>query len=94
MGAKFNKLVSQLAAKGAHDPEALAAWIGRRKLGKTAFQKLAAAGHHGGHSGGHHETRGVSRHEIKSGRLDESRMGPAELAFRRAKQAKKTGRKK
>jgi hypothetical protein len=35
--------VNKLAAEGARDPEALAAWIGRKKHGK-AFAKLAAAG--------------------------------------------------
>lgn len=41
-GTRFAKLSSQLAAKGAKDPDALAAWIGRKKLGKAHFQKLAA----------------------------------------------------
>jgi hypothetical protein len=36
--------VSKLAAQGARDPEALAAWIGRRKHGATAFTRLATAG--------------------------------------------------
>ncbi len=42
-GTPFNwkKLVAQLTAKGAHDPEALAAWIGRRVLGKQRFQELS-----------------------------------------------------
>ncbi len=40
----FRKLVRQLEAKGAEDPKALAAWIGRRKYGKAAFQAMAAAG--------------------------------------------------
>lgn len=40
MGKAF---VAKLAKEGARDPEALAAWIGRRKHGK-AFGKLAAAG--------------------------------------------------
>ncbi|NNJ04156.1 DUF3560 domain-containing protein [Streptomyces sp. PKU-MA01144] len=35
--------MAKLAKEGARDPEALAAWIGRRKHGK-AFGKLAAAG--------------------------------------------------
>jgi hypothetical protein len=39
MGRAF---VAKLAAKGAHDPEALAAWIGRHKYGKKAFHALAA----------------------------------------------------
>lgn len=42
MGAE--KLASSLAAKGAKDPKALAAWIGRKKYGKEAFQKAAAKG--------------------------------------------------
>lgn len=37
----WKKLVAQLTAKGTHDPEALAAWIGRRVLGKTQFQALS-----------------------------------------------------
>lgn len=41
MGRAF---VAKLARKGARDPEALAAWIGRQKWGKTAFQRLAKAG--------------------------------------------------
>lgn len=39
MGKAF---VAKLAKEGARDPEALAAWIGRKKHGKKAFQKLAA----------------------------------------------------
>ncbi|MFE2019879.1 hypothetical protein ACFW9O_17770 [Streptomyces sp. NPDC059499] len=39
-----SQFVSKLAAKGARDPEALAAWIGRQKFGKKAFGRLAAAG--------------------------------------------------
>jgi phage head maturation protease len=41
-GARFKKLKSSLAAKGARDPGALAAYIGRRKFGKAKFAKLAA----------------------------------------------------
>ncbi|CAL9503521.1 hypothetical protein [Streptomyces sp. enrichment culture] len=41
MGRAF---VAKLARQGARDPEALAAWIGRQKHGKTAFQRLAKAG--------------------------------------------------
>jgi phage head maturation protease len=41
-GARFAKLKSSLAAKGAHDPGALAAYIGRKKFGKAKFTKLAA----------------------------------------------------
>lgn len=41
---RFQKLAAALAAKGADDAPALAAVIGRKKLGKGRFQKLAAAG--------------------------------------------------
>lgn len=44
MGKAF---VAKLARKGARDPEALAAWIGRRKLGKRPFQKLARTAREG-----------------------------------------------
>ena len=44
MGAKYEKLVKSLSAKGADDPRALAASIGRKKLGKEEFQRRAAAG--------------------------------------------------
>lgn len=43
-GEKFKKLTKELAAKGVDDPKALAAWIGRKKLGKEEFQRRAAAG--------------------------------------------------
>lgn len=46
-GGRFKKLTAQLAAKGAHDPAALAAWIGRKKLGPGAFNKLSAAARKG-----------------------------------------------
>ena len=41
---KYAKLVASLRAKGAYDPRALAASIGRKKLGKAEFQRRAAAG--------------------------------------------------
>jgi len=44
-GARFKALKNKLAAKGAADPAGLAASIGRKKFGKAAFQKMAAAGH-------------------------------------------------
>lgn len=43
-GGRFKKLVGELAAKGAEDPKALAASIGRKKYGKEEFQKMATAG--------------------------------------------------
>jgi phage head maturation protease len=42
-GARFAALKGELAAKGASDPGALAAWIGRKRYGKKKFQGLAAA---------------------------------------------------
>jgi len=41
-GARFAALKSSLAKKGASDPGALAAWIGRKKFGKARFHKLAS----------------------------------------------------
>jgi HK97 family phage prohead protease len=43
-GGRFKKLSASLAAKGAHDPDALAAWIGQKKYSKPGFKKLAMAG--------------------------------------------------
>jgi zinc-ribbon domain len=40
-GANFAKLKGTLAARGAHNPGALAAWIGRRKYGKKGFARLS-----------------------------------------------------
>ena len=42
-GGRFAKLKAALAAKGAKDPGALAAHIGRNKYGKAKFTALAAA---------------------------------------------------
>jgi hypothetical protein len=40
-GSRFEALSESLEEKGAEDPKALAAWIGRKKYGKTGFAKLA-----------------------------------------------------
>jgi hypothetical protein len=40
----FDKTTKALANKGAKNPQALAAWIGRKKYGKEKFQAAAAAG--------------------------------------------------
>lgn len=48
MGKAF---VAKLAKEGARDPQALAAWIGRKKHGGKAFGKLAAAGRKNGSKG-------------------------------------------
>lgn len=41
--SKYDRLVKSLSAKGSDDPKALAAWIGRKKLGKKKFQQKAAS---------------------------------------------------
>ncbi len=43
-GGRFAALKQKLAKKGASNPAALAAAIGRKKYGKSKFQKLAAKG--------------------------------------------------
>ncbi len=43
-GARFAKLQGHLKQEGASNPGALAAYIGRRALGKKKFQALAAKG--------------------------------------------------
>jgi hypothetical protein len=43
-GARFKSLKKKLAKKGARNPGALAAYIGRKKYGKKRFAALSAAG--------------------------------------------------
>lgn len=43
-GGRFKALTAKLGSKGANDPGALAAFIGRQKYGKAAFQAMAAKG--------------------------------------------------
>lgn len=43
-GKRFTALKAKLSKRGAKNPGALAAYIGRKTLGKTKFQKLATAG--------------------------------------------------
>jgi len=43
-GGRFEKLKDQLAQRGAQNPEALAAWIGRQKYGSKKMAKMAATG--------------------------------------------------
>jgi len=43
-GARFKALKKKLAKKGAKSPGALAAWIGRKKYGKSKYAKLSAKG--------------------------------------------------
>lgn len=40
----FKAVQASVAAKGATDPAALAAWIGRKKYGKAGMAALAKAG--------------------------------------------------
>ena len=41
--SKFSKLSGELKEKGAEDPDALAAYIGRKKYGKKGFADLGQA---------------------------------------------------
>lgn len=43
-GTRFKALTGELAKKGATNPGALAAVIGRRRYGKAKFQAMAAKG--------------------------------------------------
>ena len=43
-GKRFESLAKKLSAKGATNPKALAAWIGRKKFGVEKFNKLAVKG--------------------------------------------------
>jgi hypothetical protein len=43
-GKRFAALKAKLAKRGATNPAALAAWIGRRKYGAKRFAKLSAKG--------------------------------------------------
>jgi len=47
-GKRFRELSEELADRGVRDPDALAAWIGRRKYGKARMAKLAAKGRRAG----------------------------------------------
>lgn len=43
-GQRFKELEGKLAAKGARNPAALAASIGRKKYGRKRFAQLSARG--------------------------------------------------
>ena len=43
-GARFKALKSKLGKKGAKNPGALAAWIGRKKYGSKKMAALSASG--------------------------------------------------
>ena len=45
-GKRFQNLANKLARKGAENPKALSAWIGRRKFGSKKFDKLSEEGKH------------------------------------------------
>lgn len=44
-GGRFAKLTGKLAKKGAKNPKALAAFIGRKKYGKKKMQSMAKKGY-------------------------------------------------
>jgi len=46
-GERFKAVEKNVAAKGAKDPGALAAYIGRKKYGAARMAKLASAGKKG-----------------------------------------------
>ncbi len=75
-GARFAKLKKSLAAKGAKDPGALAAYIGRRKYGKGKFTKLAAKARGGSARGGSpglfYRTFSLEDARVGSGRIVEA----------------------
>jgi hypothetical protein len=43
-GKRFKALTTKLSKKGAKNPKALAAWIGRKKYGKKKMAKMSAKG--------------------------------------------------
>jgi hypothetical protein len=43
-GERHRQLSAKLKKRGARNPDALAAWVGRRKFGKARYQQLAARG--------------------------------------------------
>lgn len=43
-GERFKQLTEELEQKGAKTPEALAAWIGRKKYGKEKMADLSSKG--------------------------------------------------
>ncbi len=43
-GGRFKALKKKLTSKGVKNSGALAAWIGRKKYGKTKFARLSARG--------------------------------------------------
>lgn len=55
----FQKTKKELAAKGAKNPSALAAWIGRKKYGKEKFQAAAVKGKKLGEAACNHTNEGV-----------------------------------
>lgn len=76
MGKAF---VAKLARQGARNPEALAAWIGRHKHGKAAFQRLAQAGRDDAK-----EQRGIMTRVRPFGRLSRDLTGLSDRDLGRA----------
>lgn len=42
--SRFSKLSNKLKSRGVKNPDALAAYIGRKKYGKKKFEKMSEAG--------------------------------------------------
>lgn len=63
-GANFKALEGKLAARGAHNPGALAAWIGRKKYGKKGMAALSGKGRHAGGGGHKHANDGGDMRQI------------------------------
>jgi HK97 family phage prohead protease len=71
--SRFNELAARLAAKGAHDPGALAAYIGRKKYGRAGMAALAAKGR-----GVHHAEKNL----MKDGEKRSEFLGVRAFDFR------------
>ena len=82
-GARFKKLSASLAAKGAKDPGALAAYIGRRKFGKAKFAKIAAKAR---------GKAGSSRMDTRDGHMYFRTYGLEDIHIVRSGQGDATGR--
>ena len=78
-GANFKALSGALAARGAHNPDALAAYIGRKKYGKKGMAALSAHSHSNplgfaSEEGGYEHSRTVT-HSHESAMLAHTHSG-------------------
>lgn len=71
----FAKLTRKLATRGATNPKALAAWIGRKQIGQKAMTRLAVKGKAKQHAGGKRKhakpqsAMALARHKARMHRL-------------------------